>query len=59
MDGVQLPQGYRAITRKQFTFYHYVPGISQNDERLIKLIELGATQWFLTQKPYSYHRMIG
>ena len=22
MDGVQLPQGYRAITRRQFTFYH-------------------------------------
>ena len=22
MDGVQLPQGYRATTRRQFTFYH-------------------------------------
>ena len=22
MHGVQLPQGYRAFTRKQFTFYH-------------------------------------
>ena len=25
MDGVQLPQGYRATTRRQFTFYHQVP----------------------------------
>ena len=25
MDGVQLPQGYRATTKRQFTFYHYVP----------------------------------
>ena len=24
MDRVQLPQGYRAATRRQFTFYHYV-----------------------------------
>ena len=24
MDGVQLPQGYRATTRKQFTFYNWV-----------------------------------
>ena len=24
MDGVQLPQGYRATTTKQFTFYHLV-----------------------------------
>ena len=22
MDGVQLPQGYRAVTIRQFTFYH-------------------------------------
>ena len=22
LDGVQLPQGYRAATRRQFTFYH-------------------------------------
>ena len=22
MDGVQLPQGYRATTSRQFTFYH-------------------------------------
>ena len=34
MDGVQLPQGFRAIMRRQFTFYHYIPGIPQNDERL-------------------------
>ena len=25
IDGVQLPQGYRATTRRQFTFYHSVP----------------------------------
>ena len=25
MDGVQLSQGYRAIARRQFTFYHYSP----------------------------------
>ena len=25
MDGVQLPQGYRATMRKEFTFYHCVP----------------------------------
>ena len=25
MDGTQLSQGYRAITRRQFTFYHKVP----------------------------------
>ena len=37
MDGVQLPQGYRAIMRRQFTFHHYVPGIPPNDERLIVL----------------------
>ena len=25
MDGVQLPQDYRATIRWQFTFYHQVP----------------------------------
>ena len=25
MDGVQQSQGYRAITRRQFTFYHLGP----------------------------------
>ena len=25
MDGVQLPQSYRATSRRQFTFYHQVP----------------------------------
>ena len=28
MDGSQLSQGYRAISRRQFTFYHSVPRIS-------------------------------
>ena len=27
MDGVQVPQGYRATSRRQFTFYHSVPKI--------------------------------
>ena len=41
MDGVQLSQGYRATTRRQFTFYHSVLGSSwyptdrpRKDERL-------------------------
>ena len=41
MDGVQLPQGYRATTRRQFTFYQQVPRNSwysfdrpRKDERL-------------------------
>ena len=25
VNGVQLPHGYRAISRRQLTFYHYVP----------------------------------
>ena len=28
MDGAQLRQGYRATTRRQFAFYHYLPGSS-------------------------------
>ena len=42
VDGFQLPQGYRATTRKQFTFYHSVPRSSSlsfnwpwKDERLV------------------------
>ena len=27
MEGVQLSQGYRATSRRQFTFYHSVPGV--------------------------------
>ena len=27
MDSVQLSQGYRATTWKQFTFYNSVPGV--------------------------------
>ena len=41
MDGVQLSRGYRATTRRQFTFYHQVTRStwysfypSQKDERL-------------------------
>ena len=25
MDGIQLSQGHRATTRRQFTFYHLIP----------------------------------
>ena len=41
MDGVQLFHSYRAATRRQFTFYHFIPRDSRhsfdrhwNDERL-------------------------
>ena len=41
MDGVQLPQGYRATSRRQFSFYHEVSRNSwhsfdqpRKDERL-------------------------
>ena len=41
VDGVLLPQGYRATSRRQFTFYHQVPRTSwysfdrlRKDERL-------------------------
>ena len=41
MDGVQLSQDYKATTRRQFAFYHWVPRNSsysfyrlRNDERL-------------------------
>ena len=27
MDMIQMPQGCRATTRKQFTFDHLVPGV--------------------------------
>ena len=30
MDGVQSHQGYRATTRRQFTFYHSIPRNSQH-----------------------------
>ena len=30
INGVQLSQGYRATTRRQFTFYHSVPRSSQH-----------------------------
>ena len=28
MDGIQLPQDFRATARRQFTFYYYVLGNS-------------------------------
>ena len=39
MDGVQLPQGYRATTRRQFTFYRKfskIPGTHLIDLRRMK-----------------------
>ena len=44
MDGVQLPQGYRANTRRQFTFYHYVPIHLIDLGRMKGSVDLGATQ---------------
>ena len=46
MDGVQLPQGYRATIRKQFTFYHEVPRYSWCSFEHLQIIcvDLGATQ---------------
>ena len=50
MDGVQLPQDYRTITRRQFTFYHLVPRNSRYSfdwPRKDKgWVELGAANWF-------------
>ena len=49
MDGVQLPQGYRATSRRQFTFYHEVPETPCAHfidlGRMKGLVDLGATQW--------------
>ena len=56
IDGVQLPQGYRATTRRQFTFYHKFPeilGTRLTDLRRMKnWVDLGATQWFWTRHPW-------
>ena len=67
MDGVQLSQGYRATSRRQFTFYHSFPKISWysfirpgKDERLSQpwchpmLLNLGPLDWessTLTTRP--------
>ena len=49
MDGVQLPQGYRATSRRPFTFYHEVPETPCAHfidlGRMKGLVDLGATQW--------------
>ena len=59
MDGVQLSQGCRATTRRQFPFYHSVPRIlGVPGTPLIALgrmkdwVDLGATQWFRTWGPW-------
>ena len=51
MDGVQLPQGYRATSRRQFTFYHQVPrkfwySFDQpwKDESLVYLLSASTVQ---------------
>ena len=44
MNGVQLPQGYRATSRRQFTFYHQISGkswYSFDRHRLAELTVLG------------------
>ena len=58
MDVVHLCQGYRATSRRQFTFHHWVPRISwywfdqtQKDERLSRPLEPSSdfehrTPWF-------------
>ena len=58
MDGAQMPQGYRATLRRQFTFYHQVPRKSsysfdrpQKDERLSQpcshpvVLNTGSLDW--------------
>ena len=58
MDGVQLSQGYRTTSWRQFTFYHSVPRISwcsfnwpQKDKRLsqswshLVVLNLGPLDW--------------
>ena len=56
MDGVQLPQGYRATTRRQFTFYYKFPWnfwYSFDQLRCIKgWVDLGARQWFWNWDPW-------
>ena len=51
MDGVRLPQGYRATSRRQFTFYHQVPRKSwysfdrpRKDERPV-VLNKGPLDW--------------
>ena len=67
MDGVQMPQGYRATLRRQFTFYHQGPRKSlysfdqpQKDERLSQpcshsvVLNTGSLDWesrTLTTRP--------
>ena len=58
MDGVQLPQGYRVITRRQITSDHLIPSNSwysfeqpQKDERLTRpwshsvVLNTGSLDW--------------
>ena len=53
MDGVQLFQGYRPITKRKFTFYHSV--LRNSWYSLIYLgrmkiwVDHGATQWYWTR----------
>ena len=56
MGGVQLSQGSRGTTRRQFTFYHSAPGVPGtyliNLGRIKGWVDLRATQWFWTQDPW-------
>ena len=70
MNGVQLPQDYKATTKRQFTFYHSVPRTSwhsfsqpQKDERLSSswshsaVLNLGPLNWesrTLTTRPLHF-----
>ena len=59
MDGVQLSQGYRATTRREFPFYYTIPrfpGVPGTQlivlGRMKDCVDLGATQWFRTWDPW-------
>ena len=56
MDGVQLPQGYRATTRSKFTFYYWFPIYSwYSFDQPRKMngwsVNLGSTEMFWARDP--------
>ena len=73
MDGVQSHQGYRATTRRQFTFYHSIPRNSWHsfnrpwiDERLsqswsypVVVLNMGPLDWPLLLDTYYWHLLSG
>ena len=49
MDGFQVPQGYRATTRRHFTFYHRVTIDLKFPQKLLLFFNsqvLIANKWF-------------